>query len=471
MGGKRSTVPYYEGEFFDTAILASAGISISLETDRPAQSRSGVPKSGLQPGTTPSVAVPDESLYGPTIDDVMPWGDGNDFPQRMVDLYNQDPIIPQTLGKLATMIVGGGILIVEEDIDEKGQKVFRAPSGDPALLAEIRAFIDHPKFSLYMREMASDVITFYNGWPEMIISKDRSIITSLEPLNGEECRWCRMTSKGELPYIYLSANWPRYTPLLTKKINVLDPYRPDAVEWLREASFHNCVYPIRFPTPGKRYYSLPHHYSIVESGWLDVHLAIPQFKKFVMKNQMTLKYHWKVDKEYWAQTYGEKYTKATPEGKRAIKVKWLKDMNKTLTDVSRAGNSIITDVTWDQVNKVYKDHITVTPITDAMIDGKYIEDNLEAAANIFYAFGVDPSQVGFAGGDKMGGQSGGSDKREAYLIALQMLRPFRDMLLEPLRFVSIYNGWKAAMPKLAFAFNDTILTTLDTGAGTAKKLS
>lgn len=458
-----SNTAFFEGEGgYDAGILASHGIQIAMEADRPA---------GRQPGSSPSVVVPDESLYAAAGNDLMPWGEGNDFPQRIVDLYNRDPIIPTTLGKLAAMLVSRGIMAVGQDIDEKGNEVVRKLTGDPVVIAEVNAFLDSRKFKLYLREMAGDATWFFNGFPELILSKDRSMITELHPLNAEEVRWCRMTPAGELPHVWLDANWPRHTTSQAKQIMAVDPYHPDPVEWLKNQSFYNCVYPIRFPTPGKRYYSLPHHYSLVESGWLDVHLAIPAFKKYIMKNQMTLKYHWKVDVEYWGKLYGDKYLKGNPAQKRDLKVQWLNQMNKQLTDVTKAGNSIITDVTWDQVNKLFKDHITVTPIQDMVKDGKYIEDNMEASAQIFYALNTDPALVGFAGGDKMGAKSGGSDKREAYLIALQMLSPFRDMLLEPLAFVAEYNGWKAALPDLGFRFKDTILTTLDTGAGTAKKLS
>lgn len=468
MAKKASSAPvFFAGDGYDAGIMAQAGISVAMESDRPA-GRKGLPS--VMPGAKPSTAVPDEVLYGGAAGDLMPWGAGNDFPQRIVELYNQDPIIPTTLGKLASMLVGKGIMAVEEDIDGDGNDIVRKPTGDAAILAEINKFITSRKFKLYMREMAGDATMFFNGFPEMIVSKDRSEITELHPLNAEECRWCRMTPEGDLPHIWLDANWPRHNTAQAKKINAIDPYRPDPVEWLRSAPFYNCVYPIKFPTPGKRYYSLPHHYALVESGWLDVHLAVPAFKKYMMKNQMTLKYHWKVDKDYWGQMYGDAYNKGTPTAKRAIKIKWLEQMNKMLTDVTRAGNSIITDVTWDQVNKMFKDHITVTPMADVMKDGKYISDNHEASAQIFYALNVDPTLVGFAGGAS-GARSGGSDKREAYLIALQMLTPFRDMLIEPLMFVAEYNGWKAAIPNLSFRFRDTILTTLDTGAGTAKKLS
>ncbi|MCX6216484.1 hypothetical protein [Spirosoma sp.] len=468
---KSSPVAYFEGDQYDAGIMASAGISVAFENDRPASSRAGAfPPPGQMPGAEPSSVVPDESLYA-GLTDLMPWGEGNDFPQRIVELYNRDPIIPTTLGKLSAMLVSRGIMAVEVDIDEKGNEVVRKLTGDQAVIDAVNAFIDSRKFKLYLREMAGDATWFFNGFPEMIVSKDRSIITELHPLNAEECRWCRMSPTGNLPHIYLDANWPRHSAQQAKKIQAIDPYHPDPVGWLRDQSVYNCVYPIRFPTPGKRYYALPHHYSLVESGWLDVHLGIPAYKKHVMKNQMALKYHFKVDKDYWPMLYGEKYTKATAEGKRALKVKWLESMNKQLTDVTKAGNSIITDVTWDQVNKMFKDHITITAIPDPLKDGKFIEDNMEATAQIFYALNVDPAMVGFAGGDKMGAKSGGSDKREAYLIALQMLSPFRDMLLEPLMFVAEYNGWKAALPKLGFRFRDTILTTLDTGAGTTKKLS
>lgn len=471
---KKSDIEYFAGDQFDTAIAASAGIMLSLENEKPTgggrfkPGSAPTPNGAGQPAQSPSAVQPDLARYVSMSGDVMPWGDGNDFPQRIIDLYNRDPLIPTTLGKVAAALVGRGVMAVEEDLDDAGEEIVRAVR-DP----EINAFIKSVDFGRYLREMATDVAWYFNGFPEMILSKDRSKIVQLHPLNTEEVRWCRMTPEGNMPFVYLNANWPnvRVDDSYTKKIDALDPYRWDRNAFIKESAFYNFVYPISYPTPGKRFYSLAHHYSIVESGWLDVHLAIPAFKKYLMKNQMSIKYHWKVDKEYWGMAYGDRYLKADPAGKTAIKKEWLLGMNKSLTDVERSGNSIMTETTWDPVNKLYRDHITVTSVTDAMKDGKYIEDNLEAAANIFYALGIDPAIVGFAGGANQGARSGGSDKREAYLIALQMLMPFRDMLLEPLEFIADYNGWKERYPNLSFRFRDTILTTLDTGAGTEKVLS
>jgi hypothetical protein len=471
---KRNQVDYYEGHGHDVAMLASAGLLVSLENDRPAGRRSGTySPSSAPPAAKQSVSMPDAAQYPSIGGDIMPWGDGNDFPQRITELYNKDPLIPPTLGKVASMIQGRGIIAVEEDLDDDGNEIARPIRANTPIGREINTFLSSVDFKRYLREMSSDAAWFFNGFPEMILSKDRSKIVQLHPLNAEEVRWCRMTEEGTLPNVYLNANWPRCNDgsPSTKKIPAIDPYNWDRVNWLRNSSFYNCVYPISYPTPGKRFYSLPHHYSIVESGWLDIRLAVPEFKKYLMKNQMTLKYHWKVDKDYWAQLYGEQFTKGTPAQKRTLKLKWLEGMNKSLTDVTSAGNSILTDMSWDPVKQIFKDHITVTPIADLMKDGKYIDDYMEAAVTLLYSLNVDPTIVGFAGGGKTGARSGGSDKREAYLIALQMLNPFREMVIEPLHFMAEFNGWKDEFPTINFRVKDTILTTLDTGAGTAKKLS
>lgn len=455
-------IPYFTGEYSDVAVLHS-GVRVTLDHDRP-----GRAQAGSLPGADPTLSKPNLALLPSLGGDIMPWGEGNDFPQRLVKLYRQDTLIPETLGKAASMLIGRGVMYVDVDLDDEGKEVLR-PIRDP----EVDEFLASLHFRQYLRTTATHFSWFFNAFPEMILSKDRKKIVRFNPLQTQEVRWCRMREDGTLPLVYLNANWPLGTSAdqYSIPIHALDTSLWQRDEWLREQSFYNCIYPISFPTPGQRFYSLAHHYSIVESGWLDVHLAVPAFKKFLMKNQVSLKYHFKVDAAYWPLTFGDTYTKASPEEKRNIKKRWLDQMNKTLTDVEKAGGSIITEMTWNKEKNIYQDHIQITPIEDKIKDGKYIEDNLEAAANIFYALGVDPTLVGFSGGSNQAARSGGSDKREAYLIALQMLAPKRDLVIEPLEFAAEFNGWKKRHPRGRFQFRDTILTTLDTGAGTKKIVS
>ena len=85
--------------------------------------------------------------------------------------------------------------------------------------------------------------------------------------------------------------------------------------------------------------------------------------------------------------------------------------------------------------------------------------------------GFDPSTVGLI--TSMGGaRSGGSDKREGWLIDKSRLAPFRNFITEPLNFAARYNGWQEQYGGwLRFRWRDTILTTLDTGAGSKKIVS
>ncbi|RIV20529.1 hypothetical protein DYU11_21015 [Fibrisoma montanum] len=467
-----SAYEFFPGDGFDVALSPRLGISFALENDRPHRSAGNSAASGLQPGTSPTIVQPDLARYTTAGGDIMPWGEGNDFPQRIFKLYNKSTIIPATLGKVASMLTGRGIMAVLEDINDDGEEIDRPlPQNDP-VTQEILAFITSTMMSLYLREMAGDAAWFFNGFPEMIISKNRQKIVQMHPLNAEECRWARMDEFGNMPYVYVSADWPHTTieNLNTKRVDALDPHRWDRVDWVRDSSFYNVVYPISYPTPGTRFYSLAHHYSIVESGWMDVHLAVPSFKKYLMKNQMSLKYHVKVDKDYWKELWGDKYTMASDEEKLKLRKSWIDSITKMLTDVDHAATTLVTTVQVSLDGKVTKDFVTVTPVTDSMKDGKYIEDNLEASAQILYALNVDPTLVGYAGGQKMGARSGGSDKQQAYLIALEQLSPFRGMLIEPLEFVAEFNGWKRRFPNLRFRFRDQkIIATPEAKAKTKPK--
>lgn len=388
----------------------------------------------------------------------------------IIDLYSKDPIIGTTLSKMAASIIEGGIFPCKLiDYKEDGSEVVK-PIMDNK---EINQFLNAIWFNRYLHETANDLVWFFNAFPGLILNMDRSKFLQIEPNEAAYCRWSVQDKSGKSPWVYLNANWPGVTAddELTKTLPVLDPYAYDPFKQVRNSGQFKYIFPVSYPTPGRHFYQLAHHDSIRTSGWLDVHAAIPAFKKYLMKNQMSIKYHWKVDMAYWEKAYGEKWTKADAPARMEIKKKWLKEMNDKLTDVMKAGNSILTDREWDKVANGYKDFIEVIALEDPMKDGKYNEDSQQAAAYILYSIGVDPSTVGLI--TSMGGaRSGGSDKREGWLIDKSRLMPFRNFITEPLNFIASFNGWQDQYDGLLrFRWRDTILTTLDTGAGTKKTVS
>jgi len=102
-----------------------------------------------------------------------------------------------------------------------------------------------------------------------------------------------------------------------------------------------------------------------------------------------------------------------------------------------------------------------------------IEQNLvtSAAANseIMFAMMVNPNVMG-AGmpGGTYAGNQGGSNIREAYLVNIANCWLDRQNILDPIELFSRFNGGDE---NTEWRFRNTVLTTLDTGAGTTKTLS
>ena len=111
-------------------------------------------------------------------------------------------------------------------------------------------------------------------------------------------------------------------------------------------------------------------------------------------------------------------------------------------------------------------------IITALDDKSKANDQLitSAAANseICFALMINPNVfgAGMPGGTYAGNQ-GGSNIREAFLVNIALAWLDRQAILDPLELMLEYNG----ITDVQLRFRNTILTTLDTGAGTSKSLS
>lgn len=425
---------------------------------------------GFSSGAAPARAAanPQEKETGGTSAFFEPWGDGNDFPSKIIDLYSKDPIIPETFLKKVSMITMSDVMAVQKT-GQDGEKELVEWVDDP----EITAFLNNPVNKRYLVEAASDLVWFSNAFPEVILSRDHSKILYICHQEAAYCRYSKRNAKGVIENVLLNANWPsvQKDDPLTIVRKCLDPYSYDRIEWIRNMKDGSYIHPLTVSSPGKSFYQLANHDSIRSGGWLDVHLAIPKFKKSMMQNEMSVKYHIEVAMEYWEMRFGKvEWEKKTAIERQESRREFLIQMDKMLASTDNAGKSIMTDMKWDDIKASYRSYVKITELGDKSKDGKHLQDGQEAASNIFYAMGMDPTIAGFVGKD-VGARSGGSDKREAWLILVNMLKPYRDPLLEPYYIAAEYNGWTAKYPNLQFKFRDVVLTTLDTGAGTKKVLS
>lgn len=405
---------------------------------------------GFDKKTRPSSPVIKESVSNV----YAPWGDDNLFPQNVIADVEKNSIIGSALKFQAETAYSGGLIYgIVDGYDNDGNEIFK-PIIDPA----IEYFLKTSNIRRYLIEAFNDFYYFINCFPELVLSKDRKQIVAISEVDAAYCRWQKQNPKtGLIEYCYINANWEN--PGDEKdwiKVPVIDPYF-DPVEALRaDTKGYKYIYPVSFPTPGKTYYQLAHWNAIRKSGWLDVAQAIPIFKKSLLKNQLTIKYHIKVPSFYWTDKYKD-WEKKTDEKRQEIMKQEITAFNEFLKGGERAGMSIMTTFKFNEQTKIQYPGWIIEPIDDKLKDGAYIEDSQEASSHILFALGIDNTLIGSGPGKSMGAGSG-SDKREAYNLYVTRVKVHQDLVLEPLHFIRDYNGWN---PKIQFRMKNAFLQTLN----------
>ncbi|MFC7669286.1 hypothetical protein ACFQT0_19455 [Hymenobacter humi] len=192
--------------------------------------------------------------------------------------------------------------------------------------------------------------------------------------------------------------------------------------------------------------------------------AIPEFKKQLFINQLSIKYLIEADVRYWEWKYPDWSEKKEGDRKQLISEE-LDAFEKTMSGTNGAGKSILS-VTMPDPNggspiSVFK----ITPIDDKIKSGLYVEDSQEASSHIYTALQVDPTLSGISPGKGMGAGSG-SDKRVAGNLFVNTHSFHQDLILEVLNLVRDYNGWD---PELEFRFLNPEINTLDKPAESTPK--
>ena len=170
---------------------------------------------------------------------------------------------------------------------------------------------------------------------------------------------------------------------------------------------------------------------------------------------------------YWYKKFPLHEFAGPDERKKAINM-YMDSIEMNLCGVENAEKPLFSNYAVNEINGKIEEEWKITAL-----DNKYKgSDNLvtSAAANseILFALMVNPNVLG-AGmpGGTYAGNQGGSNIREAFLVNIANAWIDRQNILDPLELFIKLNGGK----KCELRFRNTVLTTLDTGAGTKKTLS
>ena len=371
------------------------------------------------------------------------WGEDNLFPQNVMKEVRKNGTISAGLDFQLRALYSGGV--------EYGKIV--DGTFVPQKIPEIEAFKTNCGLDRYIMGSISDLYHLGNIFPELYLSNDRKKIVLLHRQPAITSRWEKLSAGEIVSKRCHYADWEN-SPSKVTKVHTVNPYY-FPLEQLRNGTETRYVYPVSYPDPSNKLYSLAPWHPVLNSSWPEIANAIPVFKKALLKNQITIKYMIRVSEKYWLSKFPDWQTLGN-EKKKEHKKAAIEVFNDFLSGEGNAGKSIMIDVFSDELGEKFPGW-EITPIDDKLKDGVYLEDSQEANQHLLFSMSLDPVLIGISPGTKMGG-SGGSDKRVAYNNFLALTYLNRHLILSPLDFITKYNEWG---DDIVWRFKTSLQTSLD----------
>lgn len=430
---------------------------------------------------------------------IVRWGEDNDLPEKIVNKIYKTPVLTSGMLFNIEMTYGEGIIPVYIDYTSDGKKkvmpyellgerlsedLNNNPDSKTKLNRdrrtwektheEVTRFFDDNDINGWLLEQVTDLNFFFNVFPEVGFNLDDHGKRKIVELTHKEAvfsRWEEMSSEsGLIEKHYYSTKWgdkegeidPKKDVMVTPVLNARRPIhhlkevlKVEAEKRIPPDKRENrWIVPVSFPTPGKNYYQKPYWYSIIESGWYDFAISIPEAKNALMKNRMMIKYHIEISEDYFPMIF--KMEGVTDEKARKARVKKeYEDINKFLTDPDNKGKTVFSYSRRTPDGAEVPD-IKITLVEGAFSTGEYIDDSEEVSNILSYGMGVHPSVIGSSPGKNK--SINGTEARELFLIKQVLVKPIRDRILRPLYVIKSINEWD---PRLHFVIPNITLTTLD----------
>lgn len=393
---------------------------------------------------------------------IVPWGDTNTMPYDVVDKINKSEVIGANLEFNVLVGYGRGIIPMRRIIENKKVVDYQEVLDDDRVLD----FCFSNDLNGYLLEQLMDLKTFYNVFPEIILSNDKSEIVQLRSKEAVFSRWGKVEpSVGRITKHYYCAKWnDNPTKKDIQVTDVLDRFNPmvDLEEKLRTGKYSNLrfILPISFPSPGRTYYQLSPWWSLFQSGWYDFSVMVPEAKKALMKNRFAVKYIIYLSPKYFKQLFKDEGI--DPSDEEAVRARIDQEhqrFGEFLTGAENSGRGIVAlkDMVQSTSGAREEKYIEIETIDLGKEGGEFIDDSEEVSNIISYVMGVHSSLIGSTPGKNKGSFSG-TDKRELFLMKQALMKPFRDRLLRPLELIHRFNKWDR---DIVWAIPDIELTTLD----------
>lgn len=408
---------------------------------------------------------------------IVPWGEDNKLPLTINTKVDKLPDMSSNMYFNIHVAYGQGIVpvYIKRDFDGNILKEEIRIADDKKVLE----FFENNDMQLYLLEQLTDLNYFWNTFPEIILNENKEVV-EIRSKEAMFSRWCVDKDTGRITDHAYCAKWGveeeptkpeqvAFTPVLDEKNSIIDLKRRIGLApalgktTATDSKQRRFVIPINMPSPGRTYYQKPPWYSLIESGWYDFACSIPEFKKAILSNQMTIKYQILIHKKYWEEMFASEGITGLEEQK-ARRKKEYENMRDFLSGAKNSGKAVIHSFTYSQSDGKEQPLVKFVSLENHFKGGEYIEDSEEVSNIIAYGMNVHSSLIGSHG---KGGTINGTEARELFIIKQAMMKPFRDRILKPLYLIKAINNW----PKdLHFVIPNLELTTLDKNTGAQKNI-
>jgi hypothetical protein len=387
------------------------------------------------------------------------WGADNMYPSKVLEAARKNSSASRGISFLRKAHYGSGFVLMRDEVTDGKKDPKKVPLQS---LPEINEFFKNSNFHKFSLEVISDLEWFYISFPEYIPSENGENITQVY---RQRAAWCRfgIDEKGKITKVYISEQFRRGKVEtegdFVEVVDYIDPYMPveSVKELVKTKRLKKFIRPTMFPLIDEPYYPIAEWHSIIESGWLDVANAVPELKRAIFNNQISIKYLIEIHEDYFTNVYGEQWRRFDPSERKKIREDVIDKINESLVGNDKAGKSIQAMMLTDSQGRQYS-AVKITTIDDKLKDGSYLPEAEAANSEILVALGVDASLIGGSGIPGGNGSGSGSDKREAFTILQALKKSDREISLDPFNFIKQYNNWP---DDVYGAFENTVLTTLD----------
>jgi hypothetical protein len=398
---------------------------------------------------------------------VSPWGRNNDFPQYADMMIDKTGVLNTGLRTLRNVILGQGIFPCRvKGLDNDGNEVLELIQDRGVL-----DFLGSRMVRRYFEKSTRDYTKFGRPFPELIPNADGSKIVGINTINAYYARLTEANTAGEIENCIVSGDWPDPPRSeFFKVIPVLSDYDPlddlNGRRLARKLGKTSIIYPLTDSWSNRDYYSHPIWWSAKLAGWIDIAQLVPRFIKKMYENAMSIKWHVRIPYAYWDKMFPKPDYPDEELRKKAIN-DFQDKIEKNLCSPENAGKALFTGFEIGATGKA-EEQWQIEELSVDMTAAEKLITSAAANSEILFTLMINPNLLG-AGmpGGTYAGNQGGSNIREAFLVNIANAWIDRQNLLDPLECYLRFNG----VTDVELRFRNTILTTLDTGAGTKKVIS